>query len=64
MAPGSTEHRYVSEERGKTTIHIAGTPINATAAERDTYNASHASMQAGFKGTFDQLAEYLAASKE
>jgi uncharacterized protein YndB with AHSA1/START domain len=53
-----------SEQDGRTTLTIRGGPINATDEERATYDGSHASMQAGFKGTFDQLAAYLAENKE
>lgn len=51
-----------SEHDGKTTLTLRGGPINATEDERATFKAGHASMQQGFKGTFDQLAEYLARS--
>jgi uncharacterized protein YndB with AHSA1/START domain len=47
------------EHDGKTTITLRGGPINATAEERATFRTGHKSMQQGFSGTFEQLAEYL-----
>jgi hypothetical protein len=52
-----------SEHEGKTILTISGGPINASAEERKTYDDSHAGMQQGFKGTFDQLDEYLSELK-
>lgn len=51
-----------SEQDGKTTLTLRGGPINATEEERATFKAGYPSMQQGFKGTFDQLAEYLMRS--
>ena len=48
-----------SEQDGKTTVVLKGFPINATEEERDTFKAGHHMMQQGFKGTLDQLDEYL-----
>jgi hypothetical protein len=48
-----------SEWQSKTTITLTGHPINATEAERKTFRERHKSMQAGFGGTMEQLAEYL-----
>jgi uncharacterized protein YndB with AHSA1/START domain len=50
------------EHDGKTTITLRGGPINASEVERATFAGAHKSMQQGFAGTFDQLAEYLAKS--
>jgi uncharacterized protein YndB with AHSA1/START domain len=50
----------LSEHDRKTTLSLRGIPINATEEERKTFEAGHQSMQQGFKGTLDQLAEYLA----
>ncbi len=50
----------LSEEGGKTTLTVRGAPINATEEERKTFTSMFASMQQGFGGTFDKLAEYLA----
>jgi uncharacterized protein YndB with AHSA1/START domain len=48
------------EQEGKTTLTLRGRPINATEEERTTYASFRRSMNQGFAGTFDQLAEYLA----
>ena len=45
---------------GKTTLTVQWTPHNATAAETETFEAAHESMQNGWTGTLDQLAAYLA----
>ncbi len=50
----------LAEHEGQTKLTISAGPINATEEERETFAAGHASMQKGFGGTFDQLAEYLA----
>ncbi len=50
------------EHQGKTTLTLQGGPINATEAERKTFEDGRASIQQGFKGTFDQLADYLASA--
>jgi len=52
----------LTEANGKTTLSMRGTPHNATAAESKVFAAGHTSMQAGFKGTLDQLETYLAQS--
>ena len=51
------------EEKGKTTMTLHGIPINATPEEHKTFKEGHSSMQQGFTGTMDQLAEYLAKAK-
>ena len=48
------------EQGGKTRLTIQGRPINATDAERQSFEAGRESIQQGFAGTFDQLADYLA----
>ena len=52
-----------SEENGKTTIHLRGRPINATAEERARFEATKPSMNQGFGATFDKLFSYLAELK-
>lgn len=52
-----------SERDGKTTVIMKSQPINATQEERQTFIAGRESMQQGFKGTLDQLAEYLAKAQ-
>lgn len=49
-----------AEHEGKTTVTLQGVPINANESERETFKDGHESMQQGFKGTLDQLADYLA----
>jgi uncharacterized protein YndB with AHSA1/START domain len=50
----------LNEKDGKTTLTLSGGPINATQEETKTFASFVGSMQQGFGGTFDQLAEYLA----
>lgn len=48
------------EARGnKTLLTIHWQPLNATPEEHAAFDESHASMQQGWGGTFEQLAEYL-----
>lgn len=49
-----------TEQEGMTLVTIKGSPINATEEEIKTFLGGYESMQKGFAGTFDQLAEYLA----
>ena len=51
-----------SEQGGKTTITLRGGPINATDEERAMFAANTGSMQQGFGGAFDKLADFLAKS--
>ncbi len=46
-----------------TVVRIQGSAFNATAAEQQTFDASHGSMQIGWTGTLDQLAGFLAAER-
>ncbi len=48
-----------SEYQGKTTLTLRGEPINASDEERKTFLEGRPSMRQGFKGTLDQLDEYL-----
>ena len=50
----------LTEHGGRTTLTLHSRPIDAIAEERAAFKAGHPSMQQGFKGTFDKLAEYLA----
>jgi uncharacterized protein YndB with AHSA1/START domain len=50
-----------TEENGKTTIHMRGLPYNATDEEQKAFAGATSMIQQGFKGTLDQLAEYLAS---
>jgi uncharacterized protein YndB with AHSA1/START domain len=53
----------LSERHGKTTLTVTGVPTNATEEERKTFNAGRNSMEAGFTGTLNQLAAYLASCR-
>lgn len=49
------------EERGgRTTVSIRSVPIDANAAECQTFTDNNPSMQGGWGGTFENLAAYLA----
>jgi len=50
-----------AEQDGKTTLTLRAWPINATEEERRTYADGFKSLEAGFKGTLDQLDGYLKA---
>ena len=50
----------LSEDSGRTTLHMVTTAYNASAVERSTFEAGFESMKVGFGGTFDQLTAYLA----
>jgi len=50
----------LTESNGKTTLTLKGGPINATAEEYAAFDAMKDNLQGGFKGTFDQLEEFLA----
>jgi uncharacterized protein YndB with AHSA1/START domain len=49
-----------AEEAGRTTVSVEWTPINPTEAELETFEASQEGMHHGWRGTFEQLANYLA----
>jgi uncharacterized protein YndB with AHSA1/START domain len=49
------------EQGGRTTLLMRGEPLNASEAERAFFKNMFPSMQQGWKGTLDQLAEHLAA---
>ncbi|HYA36838.1 MAG TPA: SRPBCC domain-containing protein [Candidatus Methylomirabilis sp.] len=49
-----------TEQAGKTTVTVRWLPLNATAEEIKTFEAGFESMQKGWTGTLDQLAEHLA----
>jgi uncharacterized protein YndB with AHSA1/START domain len=48
-----------TEAKGKTTVTVRWSPLNATDEERKTFDGAHDGMRQGWTGTFDQLAEYL-----
>ena len=49
-----------TEHQGRTTITIRMMPINATDAERKTFEGGRNSMEQGFASTFEKLDQYLA----
>jgi uncharacterized protein YndB with AHSA1/START domain len=49
-----------TEQGGRTTLTLECAPLNATEAERKTFDGAHEGMKGGWTGTFDQLAAYLA----
>ncbi len=53
-----------AEQAGKTTVIVEWVPLDATESERKTFEAGHESMQKGWTGTLDQLADYLAKRKD
>jgi len=53
----------LTEQGGKTTVTLRASPFNATEAARKAYANMFGSMQQGYAGTFDKLAEHLAASR-
>ncbi len=53
----------LAEQGGKTKLTVVWVPIKPTEEERKTFDAGHTSMNQGWTGTLDQLAEYLAKAK-
>jgi uncharacterized protein YndB with AHSA1/START domain len=51
-----------AEENRKTTLTVKWIPVDATDAERKTFEEGRDSMKAGWTGTFDRLADYLATT--
>jgi len=49
-----------TEQDGKTNIRLEWVAINASEIEQQTFDASHASMNMGWSGTFEQLEAFLA----
>ncbi len=49
----------LEEHSGKTTLTLKGYPINASEKECQEFEKGFGDMQQGFKGTFDQLEEYV-----
>lgn len=49
----------LTEQDGRTTVSLRGAPVNASPEEMQTFTSFFKSMEQGFTGTFDQLAEYL-----
>jgi uncharacterized protein YndB with AHSA1/START domain len=51
---------FTERPDGRTLLAMRGVPLNATAAEAQTFHDAHEAMQKGWAGTLDQLAAYLA----
>jgi uncharacterized protein YndB with AHSA1/START domain len=47
------------EQGGKTKVTVQWVPLDATQAERKTFDEGRDSMEQGWTGTFDQFAAYL-----
>jgi len=63
-APREVLHTVTFTERdSKTTVTMRGVPVNTTEAERKTFEAGRDSMQKGFAGPFQPLAQYLASGR-
>ena len=52
-----------TEHEGKTTITVRWAPLNATEAERKTFDEGRAGMSQGWGGTMEQLEAYLKENK-
>jgi uncharacterized protein YndB with AHSA1/START domain len=52
-----------TEQEGNTMLTLRGIPFNATETGRKTFRDAQKGMQQGFKGTLDQLDDYLAKVK-
>jgi uncharacterized protein YndB with AHSA1/START domain len=53
-----------TEQAGQTTVTLEGGPINCTPEEEQLFADNRQNMTIGFKGTFEQLDELLAALKD
>ena len=48
------------EQQGKTLLTLRGYPLNAPEREVESFQQVHSGVRMGFRGTLDQLEEYLA----
>ena len=55
-----SEFTFEDAPGGKTKVTVRSSAHNATEEERKTFDAGRGSMQQGWTGTLDQLADYLA----
>jgi uncharacterized protein YndB with AHSA1/START domain len=53
-----------AERDGRTTLTVRWVPHEASETERQTFAAGRDGIRAGWTGTLDQLAAYLANAKE
>ena len=49
-----------TEQNGKTLLTVHWVPLNPADEERHTFDSAHEGMEQGWRGTFEQLADYLA----
>jgi uncharacterized protein YndB with AHSA1/START domain len=54
---------FAEEAGGKTKVTLRWSPLNATAQERETFDAAHEGMRGGWGGTFERLDDYLASNR-
>lgn len=54
---------FEDEPDGKTKLTLRWSPLNATAEEQKTFDASHDGMMQGWNGSFERLAAYLRTEK-
>lgn len=52
------------EQDGRTTVTVDWLPLNASEEEVKTFNAAHKDCEAGWNGTFEQLAAYLSTQQQ
>jgi uncharacterized protein YndB with AHSA1/START domain len=50
-----------AEHEGKTRLTVRWIPLNATEAERETFDASYESMRRGWTGTLNRLVDHLSS---
>jgi uncharacterized protein YndB with AHSA1/START domain len=58
-----TTFTFEEEPVGKTKLTVRWSPIKATEAEQQTFDAGHDSMRQGWGGTLDQLGAYLSNAR-
>ncbi|MFO0587242.1 MAG: SRPBCC domain-containing protein [Polyangiaceae bacterium] len=54
----------LTEENGRTTVHLTGQPISATELEQRTFEGGIEGMNKGWEGTWSVLDEYLRLAKQ
>jgi uncharacterized protein YndB with AHSA1/START domain len=54
---------FEEQPGGKTKVTLVWSPLNATAQERQTFDAAHDGMRGGWGGTFERLEVYLATTR-
>jgi uncharacterized protein YndB with AHSA1/START domain len=53
---------FEDADSGKTKVTLSWSPLDATPEEQTTFGAAHDGMRGGWSGSFDRLADYLAAT--